>query len=69
MESETMIAIDLFIITMSMYTVMLVEWMRSYQRDDKPDCEKVINDLKKSRNGKYPRRLKTREPSKCLTIF
>lgn len=68
MESETMIFIDMLILTGGWIIAIWAEWIYSIGEEIVPQDKEIINDLKKSRNGKYPRKLKTVE-RQIVSIF
>lgn len=63
-----MALIDLLLLTGGWIIAIWAEWIYSIPDEIVPQDKEIIDELKKSRNNKYPRKLKTVEPTH-LTIF
>ena len=68
MEAHNMALIDLLLLTGGWIIAIWAEWIYSIPDEIVPQDKEIIDELKKSRNNKYPRKLKTVEPTH-LTIF
>ncbi len=68
MKAESMIFIDMLVLTGGWIIAIWAEWIYSTADEVVPQDKKIIDDIKESKNSKYPRKLKTVE-RQVVSIF